>query len=150
MSSESQRVEIAKECGFIVQTYNPACGMTVCVSGGQYVETKDYLAEKARADAAERDAAAVALTRDHDGMKLTAAGLITRCANLVEGTRDGAALGYGWALRDQLLVHLEELAARYYAGDAAVVDEFLQLYCLGCLARREAIEAGRVTRKGRA
>lgn len=30
----------------------------------------------------------------------------------------------------EMLRHLEELATRYYAGDALVVDEFLQLYCL--------------------
>ena len=31
---------------------------------------------------------------------------------------------------DELLKHLREVATRYYAGDVAVVDEFLQLYCL--------------------
>jgi hypothetical protein len=38
-----------------VQTYSPSGGMVLCVSGGQYVETRDYLAEKARADAAESE-----------------------------------------------------------------------------------------------
>jgi len=39
-----------------VQTYHPTCGMIICAEGGEYVATADYLAEKARADAAERDA----------------------------------------------------------------------------------------------
>ena len=29
-----------------------------------------------------------------------------------------------------MLKHLDEMADRYYAGDIAAVDEFLQLYCL--------------------
>ena len=38
-----------------VPTYNAVCGAIVCVSGGQYVETSAYLAEKARADALQSE-----------------------------------------------------------------------------------------------
>ena len=41
------------------------------------------------------------------------------------------------AFRAKMLAHLEELAVRYYAGDITVVDEFLQLYCIGENARKE-------------
>lgn len=46
---------------------------------------------------------------------------------LVEDELNGVTL----SMLDQTLAHLEELATRWYGGDQTVVDEFLQLYCLG-------------------
>jgi uncharacterized iron-regulated protein len=40
--------------------------------------------------------------------------------------------GTGYAdMRRMMAAHLEELAREYYAGNIEVVDEFLQLYCIG-------------------
>ncbi|MFM7025185.1 MAG: hypothetical protein ACKOWC_03885 [Limnohabitans sp.] len=36
---------------------------------------------------------------------------------------------------DQLTKHMEEMGRRYYSGDTAAVDEFLQLYCVEEKAR---------------
>ena len=36
--------------------------------------------------------------------------------------------------------HLEELGRRWYAGDAAVVDEVLQLYCIEEEARERVVK----------
>lgn len=64
----------------------------------------------------------------HEGMKMSAEGLIIRAAQLIPKGEEAG--GYRWALTEQLLVHLKELGRRYYEGDALVVDEFLQLYDL--------------------
>ena len=59
----------------------------------------------------------------HTGMKISAYGILGRI-------RDGRyykELNYGCGM---MLVHLEEMAVRFYAGDPKAVDEFLQLYCL--------------------
>lgn len=50
----------------------------------------------------------------------------------VNGTRILRYDGRGYSeMRRQMAGHLEELARRYYAGEVCVVDEFLQLYCIG-------------------
>lgn len=65
----------------------------------------------------------VPLAQDHTGMRVDAFGILGRI-------RDGRyfkELNFGCG---EMLRHLGELASRYYAGDIAVVDEFLQLYNL--------------------
>lgn len=59
----------------------------------------------------------------HSGMKISATGVLGRI-------RDGRyhdGLDYGCGV---MLGHLQQMADRFYAGDAKAVDEFLQLYCL--------------------
>lgn len=67
--------------------------------------------------------------REHKGMHASASGVLTRKENN-KGMR---------FMRSELHRHLEELAERYYAGDAIVVDQFLQLYCLGTQHRKVAL-----------
>ena len=43
-------------------------------------------------------------------------------------------------MREELFKHLEEVAEKYYAGNVEIVDEFLQLYCLGEEARKKCKE----------
>lgn len=78
--------------------------------------------------AAMRDAATTALLApDHRSMKVDSSGLFRQaCAALKHG---GKEPGLAELLR-QLQDHLTELGQRWYAGDATVVDEFLQLYCI--------------------
>lgn len=59
----------------------------------------------------------------HTGMKISAAGILGR----IRDGRYHSGLDYGCGV---MLGHLEEMAARFYAGDPKVVDEFLQLYDL--------------------
>lgn len=60
----------------------------------------------------------------HQGMRVSAEGVLGRI-------RDGRSIVKGHRfMAGELLRHLNELATRYYAGDALVVDEFLQFYCL--------------------
>lgn len=79
--------------------------------------------------ASEPAASAPAICRDdllapkHTGMRISADGILGRI-------RDGRyfrGLNYGCGV---LLDHLNQMAARFYAGDIRAVDEFLQLYCL--------------------
>lgn len=58
------------------------------------------------------------LGKKHTGMCISAAGLLRR----VRGQLKFGALA--------MLEHLNEMSIRYYGGDIAAVDEFLQLYCL--------------------
>jgi hypothetical protein len=58
------------------------------------------------------------LAKNHTGMKISARGILMR----VRGELKGSAT--------ELLDNLSEMSTRYYAGDIAVVDEFLQLYGL--------------------
>ncbi len=63
------------------------------------------------------------LAPKHTGMKISAHGVLGRI-------RDGRyykELNFGCG---EMLRHLEEMAARFYSGDAKAVDEFLQLYDL--------------------
>lgn len=74
-------------------------------------------------------------------MKCCAEGLLKRCARIVDRATEGQAAGYRFMLEEQLLLHLNELARRFYAGDLTVVDEFLQLYCLGENERKAVVAA---------
>lgn len=66
----------------------------------------------------ERAGPDVPLAAEHHGMRISAHGLLGRV---------GGRLKWG---ASEMLKHLDEMAARYYAGDISVVDEFLQLYDL--------------------
>lgn len=63
------------------------------------------------------------LAKKHKGMRVSANGVMGRI-------RDGSSDSGVRHMCGVMLKHLEEMAARYYAGDLAAVDEFLQLYCL--------------------
>ena len=63
------------------------------------------------------------LSAPHTGMKISASGVLGRI-------RDGRHYkGLNWSC-GEMLRHLEQMAARFYAGDIRAVDEFLQLYDL--------------------
>lgn len=59
----------------------------------------------------------------HTGLKISASGILGRIAT--GRYFDGLDFGCGEMLR-----HLEQMAARFYAGEVKAVDEFLQLYDL--------------------
>lgn len=73
-----------------------------------------------------------------NGMRIDASGVLGRIADGARVTND---LRWGCS---QLNRHLEELGRRYYAGEIAVVDEFLQLYCIDA-TRPEAVTANTST-----
>ncbi|MGN5354358.1 hypothetical protein ACQ4P5_20360 [Ralstonia sp. L16] len=66
----------------------------------------------------------VSLAAEHSGMRVDYSGLLNQARN---GLRQEPALA---EMLRQLQDHLAELGGRWYAGDAAAVDEFLQLYCI--------------------
>lgn len=72
------------------------------------------------------------LAKDHDGMRVSYSGLLRQVRGAL--TRAEAAPDLAEMLR-QLEKHLEELGKRWYGGDALVVDELLQLYCIQPSAR---------------
>lgn len=72
--------------------------------------------------------AKIPLAAKHQGMRVSARGLLSGNTKLYKH------------LRSEMVDNLEEVARRYYAGDLAAVDEFLQLYCLGEEARKQAVE----------
>ena len=64
------------------------------------------------------------LAEKHTGMRVSANGLLGRIA-------DGRRVEkHQRVFCGELLNNLEEMAGRYYSGDASVVDKFLQLWCL--------------------
>ena len=65
---------------------------------------------------------------DHTGMCVSASGILTRKENN-KGLR---------FMREEMHKHLETMAKEYYAGNIEIVDQFLQLYCLGCKYRESA------------
>lgn len=71
----------------------------------------------------------VVLAPKHTGMKVDFRGLMSQARRSLH--RDP---GIAEMLR-QFEEHLTELGQRWYAGDAAVVDELLQLYCIEIPAR---------------
>jgi len=71
------------------------------------------------------------LAPDHRGMRLDA----------VHYLRNGGEPALTF-VRQEMARHLEELGRRYYAGDVAAVDEFLQLYCIA-ESERAAVVAER-------
>ncbi|MDQ1090640.1 hypothetical protein QE400_000053 [Xanthomonas sacchari] len=82
----------------------------------------------------------VELAAEHQGMRVDYNGMLRQVR---------AALGEP-ALSEmvhQLKGHLTELGKRWYAGDRLVVDEFLQLYCIGVEARR-GLTAGQLKAHG--
>ena len=71
----------------------------------------------------------VVLAPKHTGMKVDYCGLINQARRGLQ--RDP---GIAEMLR-QLEEHMSELGRRWYDGDATVVDEFLQLYCIQTVRR---------------
>ena len=63
------------------------------------------------------------LAAKRTGMRISADGILGR----IRDGRYSCELRFGCG---EMLRHLEEMAGRFYAGDIAAVDEFLQLYCL--------------------
>lgn len=74
--------------------------------------------------------ATIALAKDHKSMRVDYSGLLSEAGKIIRESDPG----YAEMLR-QLEGHLQELGKRYYSGDIAVVDEFLQLYCIESEAR---------------
>ena len=68
--------------------------------------------------------AKVYLAKKHTGMRVDHSGILGRIAGGCK-VRDDQR----WCL-GELDKHLEEMAERFYSGDIAAVDEFLQLWCL--------------------
>lgn len=67
----------------------------------------------------------IVLAEKHIGMKISADGMLSRLS--AKGSRITNIQRFGL---EELNGHLHELASKFYAGDASVVDEFLQLYAL--------------------
>lgn len=66
------------------------------------------------------------LAEPHKGMRVSASGLLASTAfHLTNAGEKGLAFSV-----QELKQHLFEMAARFYAGEVKVVDEFLQLYSL--------------------
>lgn len=71
------------------------------------------------------------LAKRHDEMRVDYSGLLGECQRALSSRRESANA----ELLRQLKNHLQELGRRWYAGDMAVVDEMLQLYCIESNAR---------------
>lgn len=65
------------------------------------------------------------LAPDHNAMRVDYSGLLGQCARVLKRSNSGDA-----EMLRQLKGHLQELGQRFYDGDIAAVDEFLQLYCI--------------------
>lgn len=139
----------ASECGFIRKPENDACTIApkkqcpVIWTGCADADLALTLIERLDVDSDEQDrlnqieqlvsamgrmkvsagkqeqsVSRPVLAPEHKGMRISATGLLSGVGGrLKAGAR-------------QLSTHLVEMAERYYAGDLAVVDEFLQLYAL--------------------
>lgn len=68
-------------------------------------------------------------SEEHQGMRVCISGIL--------GPRNSKGDKY---MRSELLGHLETVAEKYYAGEVAIVDAFLQFYCLSDKHREAAIE----------
>lgn len=77
--------------------------------------------------------AAPILAPKHTGMMVDYTGLIGQARAALNHGDKAPAMS---ELLRQLAVHMSQLGQRWYAGDAKVVDEFLQLYCIEQDARR--------------
>jgi hypothetical protein len=74
---------------------------------------------------------AVVLAAKYAGMKVDYRGMLRRAqCDLRKSPLSKFML-------QELESHLTELGERYYSGDVAAVDEFLQLYCVNQKARSE-------------
>jgi hypothetical protein len=67
------------------------------------------------------------LAAEHRGMRVDYSGLFKQATSALK--QGGKEPGLAEMMR-QLKDHLTELGQRWYAGDTAVVDELLQLYCV--------------------
>lgn len=74
-------------------------------------------------------------------MKVSADGLLKRCASEMQECGGSQGPGYAFMLKE-LLRHMHELSDRYRAGDTAVVGEFIALYGLEKAAASLAAEEG--------
>ncbi len=72
------------------------------------------------------------LAAEHVGMCVDYNGLLGQARSALRRGENAPAMA---EMLGQLAVHLTELGQRWYAGDAAVVDELLQLYCIESDAR---------------
>ncbi|MBD9530419.1 hypothetical protein IB233_02075 [Comamonas sp. CMM01] len=70
------------------------------------------------------------LAADHTGMRVDYSGLLGQVRHEISRS----APGHAEMLR-QLQGHIQEVGRRWYAGEIAAVDEFLQLYCVEREAR---------------
>lgn len=86
----------------------------------------------------------IPLAKDMKGMRVSVRGMLNNAANALRKDAEGKQYRY---MLKTLCEHLEELAERYYSGDLAVVDEFLQLYDLSA-DKREAIKKNREKKEG--
>lgn len=73
----------------------------------------------------------VPLAADHTGMRVDYLGLFGQSQRGLRYARDTANA----EMLRQFTEHMTELGERFYSGDMAAVDEFLQLYCVGQDAR---------------
>ena len=104
--------------------FAPSGGQLICERGAQAVAA--YV--KAKAVAIEP---MQLLAKTHTGMRVDYSGLLSQCQqSLMSATNHANA-----EMLRQLQGHLKELGGRWYAGDIAVVDEILQLYCIESEAR---------------
>jgi hypothetical protein len=74
------------------------------------------------------------LAKDHMGMRVDYQGMLGQSRRALGRSEPMLA-----EMLRQLQDHIKELGQLYYQGDAASVDEFLQLYCVEKDARCAAI-----------
>lgn len=67
------------------------------------------------------------LAADHQGMRVDYSGLLKQAQEALAGGNKEPGLA---EMLRQLQNHMSELGRRWCAGDATVIDEFLQLYCV--------------------
>ncbi|MFL9943670.1 hypothetical protein [Paraburkholderia graminis] len=105
------------------------------MASGPELQERLRAAQSSGEDAAEqadeavtvRESGVSLLTDDHKGMRVNYSGLFKQAtASLARGAREPALAEMLRQLKD----HITELGTRWYAGDTAVVDEILQLYCV--------------------
>lgn len=105
-------------------------------NGGQLVDAVRELSMVG--DLRVRVAQFVLLAEDHKGMRADYSGMFKQARLAL--ARGGKEPGLAEMLR-QLQEHITELGTRWYAGDTAVVDELLQLYCVEKGARDALVAA---------
>ncbi|CAJ0705893.1 hypothetical protein [Ralstonia holmesii] len=113
----------------MAQTYGALCALAEQHGFVMTDELRALLRDVERADARS-----IMLGADHQGMRVDYSGLLKQARAGLRREPSTAEM-----LR-QLHDHLTELGRRWYAGDTAVVDELLQLYCV----EHDAREALRV------
>jgi len=69
----------------------------------------------------------------HIGMRVDYSGMLTQAGR--------SKSQWSKFMLEELARNLKEVGRRYYAGDIAAVDEFLQLYCVEPDAREAAAKA---------